>query len=433
MKGIVLFLFAIICASSILFPQDSTSWKFTDQFYVRSEVDGRDFYNRTHPITSASLGIRLAAEKNFTDKVNVYTQLQYSRIMGSSSSSYYGDFNLHQGYIKLTNPVDLPVTVQAGRFEMSYGTERFFGKSDWDYVGKSYDGVRFSLDPGFKLDLFALTLYENEYIEKPAPQKYSWIIDYDEIFQESYSTTRSAAHSLYGFWESSYINPDNRLDIFGYADIDRGNNYYYNNAFNKVYTIGLNHFGNYKSISTIFEGAYQTGSRPTRSRAHSTAYLLSLQGNYNLNKWDIGLGADFVSGTNINSTNYGSFTAPYSTNHKFYGLMDYFPITDLAGNIGYTGVDDIYAKIYYTVNNKLRVSTDIHQFYANYSWDPYIRNYGEEVDVTVNYTFVKGTNIVWGGSVFLPGQLMKDTYHLPGLGVGTDPSFWSYVMIKSEL
>src|SRR5690606_24064068 len=81
------------------------------------------------------------------------------------------------------------------------------------------------------------------------------------------------------------------IDLFAYYEINRTK---INNSFAIDHTtIGINHTGSYSNLSTIFEAAYQPGSLVG---SNVSAYLLSLQGNYNFNSANLGLGADIISG-----------------------------------------------------------------------------------------------------------------------------------------
>ena len=91
-------------------------------------------------------------------------QFQDSRVFGEEPStlSAIDNIDLHQGFVRLMKPFEWDVNVQAGRFEVVYGTERFFGAVGWHYVGRAFDGVRFSILPeSWKFDLFGLTVYES--------------------------------------------------------------------------------------------------------------------------------------------------------------------------------------------------------------------------------------------------------------------------------
>jgi hypothetical protein len=54
--------------------------------------------------------------------------------------------------------------------------------------------------------------------------------------------------------------------------------------------------------------------------------------------------------------------------------------------------------------------------------------FGQEIDLTVKYNFIKGTAITWGGSLFFPGDIMKAIY-----SPREDLAYWSYLMITANL
>lgn len=74
------------------------------------------------------------------------------------------------------------------------------------------------------------------------------------------------------------------------------------------------------------------------------------------------------------------------------------------------------------------LSADVHHFMSNQKASDGKNTFGQEIDLTIVYKFVKGTNITWGGSLFFPGDLMKTNY-----SPREDISFWSYLMITANL
>jgi|SRR5690554_1177593 len=412
----LLFFFAVIIPFNFIHSQNE-DWKFSGQVQLRSEVDGRDFKHRTHPLTFASLRTRVGVEKTFLDKINFFVQIQDSRVFGEEGNTLASidNLDLHQGYITLKKLFDWNMDVQAGRFEVAYGTERFLGAVGWHYVARSWDGVRFKFYPGFKLDLFALTHTESvPYIPAPNPQVYS--------------SVEKPSYSVYGFWLSENFFQQHEIDLFAYYEINRTK---INNSFAIDHTtIGINHTGSYSNLSTIFEAAYQPGSLVG---SNVSAYLLSLQGNYNFNSANLGLGADIISGTEANSGDVNTFAPRFGTNHKFYGYMDYF--INFAGQYLSLGLNDFYLMANYNFSPDVSLSINFHHFTSNKSYsdneDDYM-NYGQEFDFTLKYNFIKGTTISWGGSFFIPDDLMKFIFSTQS-EMADDPGFWSYLMITANL
>jgi len=404
------------------FAQELDGWKLNGQIQLRTEVDGRDFSNETHPLTFASLRTRLGVEKIFDKKLQFFVQFQDSRVFGEEGNPNTDLMNvdMHQGFVKLMKPFDWDINVQAGRFEVVYGTERFFGMSGWTYVGRSYDGVRFSVLPEcWDLDVFALTLNEEVgYIGGPSSTVYP------------FPQEETPSHSIYGFYKKNKISDASKFDIVGYYEINREDVGLDTNRLN-VFTFGGTYWGNYGDFSTTFEAAYQLGGR---SGVDVGAYLLSLQGAYKVDIFSFGLGADLISGNDPETADkHEGYFATYGTGHKFFGYMDYFP-----SNAAGLGTNDFYLKI--SANPKesdFSFALDFHQFMTNQPvtitsvTDPVGTEesmLGQELDLTVKYNFVKNTSVSWGGSLFFPGELMKIFY-----APREDAAFWTYLMITANL
>jgi len=416
---IILTIFVFVCN---IFAQDFDGWRLNGQIQLRSEIDGRDFSNDTHALTYASLRTRLGVGKTFNEKVQLFVQFQDSRVFGEEPStlSPIDNIDLHQGFVKLMKPFGWDFNVQAGRFEVSYGTERFFGPVGWHYVGRSFDGVRFEIaTSSFPFDLFALTINEsNNYIANASFLTYP--------FPEN----KTPSVSIYGFNKKFDISRESRLDVLGYFENDRFDTNQGDDRL-KMFTLAGTYWGNYGDLSTIVEAAYQFGEIGVTD---ISAYLVSVSGNYKLDEMAVGAGADFLSGGI--SDDFNTFQATYGTNHKFYGYMDYF--INIPANTLFSGLNDFYANVNYQPQNSFfSFSAALHHFMSNKSiLITTIENpvgneentFGQELDLSVKYDFVKGTSISWGGSLFFQGDIMK-AFFAPR----EDTAFWTYVMITANL
>jgi len=426
-KIIILLSFCSFISLPVLAQQDlGNGWKILGMVQLRSELDGRDFSNTTHPLTFTSSRIWLGVEKTFKKKLTLFVQVQDSRVFGSESGTLSNSKNLdlHQGYVKLNKLFKWNWSIQAGRFEVSYGTQRFFGAVGWHFVGRSFDGIRFVLAPkGFNLQLFGLTVDESvSYISNPNPELYP--------FPQEATPSRS----IYGFWKKTKINDQSKLDVFGYWEIDR-EKVNEDNCKLSMPTLGVSYWGTFGKISLIGEAAYQFGSFEGRD---ISAYLLSAIAFYKTGNAKLGLGIDLLSGTNPDdrSTKMNSFQATYGTNHKFYGFMDYF--INIPINTMNLGLNDFYITSFYKPkDSKWGFGAKVHHFMSNQSdnitvgdnTSPTDENvFGQEIDLTVKYAFIKGTTLVWGGSVFFPGNLMKFMFQ-----PREDVAYWTYLMITTNL
>ena len=362
------------------FAQNKTDWTFDGQVLLRTEFDGRDFSNKTYPLIFSSLRTRLGLKANISDRIYLYAQAQDSRIYGEEPTvtASIKNIDLHQGFVKLIDPLDLPMSVQAGRFEMLYGDERFFGAGNWTYVGRSFDGVKFSFGTGVKVDLFALSTYEGTSMVTSASSS-----------AYNYPSKSDTGSSIYGFWLNTNICTNNSLDLFTYYDISRKQT---NNKDddNKTATLGLTHRGVYGMFSSLTDAAFQTGKRGAK---YVQAYLVSIQGFCKIEDVKLGLGADLVSGTKQTTTDkINTFYCSYATAHRFYGFTDYFyksPSTTYS-----LGINDFYITSLYTPKDcDFTFGANLHTLSSNVKTSVGIWDLGRELDITIAYNFLKKTTI----------------------------------------
>ncbi|MEJ2194960.1 MAG: alginate export family protein [Ignavibacteriaceae bacterium] len=283
--------------------------------------------------------------------------------------------------------------------------------------------MRFGIAPEkYEIDVFALTVRESvSYIGNANP------------FVYPYPQEPTPSTSIYGFWKRTKFDDSNKLDVFGYWEINRfkvgGDTCILN-----MPTFGGSYWGTFGRVSTIFEAAYQFGDFIGRD---ISAYLLSASAYYKVGTTKVGVGADILSGTNPydESTKMNTFQATYGTNHKFYGYMDYF--INIPVNTMNLGLNDFYITSDFNPDDSIwSFSVNIHQFMSNKSTDLTLpgnsspsseKTFGQEIDLTVKYAFVKGTTLVWGGSVFFPGGLMKYAF-----APREDMAYWTYVIIVAN-
>ncbi len=423
-KTFLLIAFTIFMGNN--FAQELDGWKLNGQIQLRTEVDGRDFSNSTHPLTFASLRTRLGVDKTFDKKVQLFVQFQDSRVFGEEPNTLtpIDNIDLHQGYVKLMKPFDWDVYVQAGRFEVAYGTERFFGAVGWHYVGRSFDGVRFTILPeDWKLDLFGLTVYESvDYIGNATPLIYPS------------PSELSRRYSVYGFYKNFQIDESNNFDLLTYYEANHQRTAG-GAKIADIVTFAGSYFGNYGKFKTTIETAYQFG-KYIEVRDISS-YLISVTVKYNLGILDLGTGADILSGTDPNSIDTkNSFETTFGTNHKFYGYMDYF--INIPNNTYNLGLNDIYASANFSpAGSKFNFDAAFHLFMSNQSINITTTEnpegndenmFGQELDLTIKYAFTENTSLVWGGSLFFPGQLFKTVY-----SPREDTGYWTYLMITATL
>jgi Alginate export len=453
MKRLLLSALALLGLFAVTFAQEANSdWIIKGNVQTRSELDGTDFSDKTYAPISTSMRTRLSIAKTINN-VKLFVQFSDSRLMGDTPGGTLGrglNIDVHQAYAQMNGLFGMPMDLQVGRFEMKYGTQRFIGPVGWHYVGRTFDGARakFNFSKSFKLDAFTTLMR----------------IDPDEGYKGNPKSVidrtgkSSKGSSLSGLWAMINAGKENKLDVFAYYELDRIDAGV-NPDGDKVdvlsrTTIGASHWGNYGSLSTITEAAYQLGNTDANDLA---AYTASLQIHYNFDDGSIGLGADLMSGTAYDAdegTN-NSYATSFGTNHKFYGYMDYFISIDK--NTANAGLNDFYLMFKYKLDDNLLFVTNIHQFTTNVETAEGAETaIGQEIDLSLKYTFSPSAKITFGQSVFLPGEWMKSTFNIAAKPIldddgnptfendGTTPAmttaiaredmaFWSYIMFQISL
>ena len=399
---------------------ENSEWKIFGQVQIRGEVDARDFSNSTNPFSFASLRTRLGAKKTLFNQVDFFVELSDSRLLGQekNTSASISNVDLYQGYIKLAELFGLPLDVQVGRFAMFYGNERFFGMSNWSYTGRSFDGIRFMIDPqNFALDLFVITHTQTlPYIGNATPS--------------TYPITANRDHFIYGLRKNSFLDDLNSIEFISYYEYDKEfSKIIPDTLYLKRLTASATYAGKFDDLSLTVEAAYQLGKKNGRDLS---AYMLALLADYNFDPMKLGFGADIFSGTKPDEVKKdNSFETNYGTGHKFFGYMDYF--INIPSNTKGLGINNFYLTSSYRFpDSKFSAQINAHHFMANQKSLAGELTFGQEIDLVVKYDFIKGTTINWGGSVFLPGDLMKSFWKI-GTNERKDPSFWTYLMVTANI
>jgi hypothetical protein len=116
--------------------------------------------------------------------------------------------------------------------------------------------------------------------------------------------------------------------------------------------------------------------------------------------------------------------------------MDYF--TDLTKSTGGLGLNDYFLELKYKQKDTpFSGLLQLHYFQTANKPTSGESNLGIETDIVITYEIIKGTTLEWGGSVFMPQELMKDIYtvnpNTPNEIVRGDMSFWSYLMLRAAI
>lgn len=398
----VLFLLAAHVSAQEFAP--SIHW--TGDVRVRSEVDMRDFNQRTPANTYTLLRTRFGLEGRPLEDVRVFVHVRDSRVFGQETNTLSDSRNLdlHQGYIEISNLFVKPLMLRLGRQELSYGNERMIGTVGWHNVGRVFDGGLFRVDvPAVTVDLFAMNTGETQqYTPAATPPAVRSVRDEGSDFFGSYIKVKSIPDhtvSVYVLYEW------NRSLRSGYTELSR-------------FTMGSYAGGKSDALDYEAEAAYQGGKR---QGADIGAYMLTGTLGYAI-EWSLlsrlAVGSELLSGSPDDSK-YRSFDPAFHTGHKFYGFMDYF--INIPANTLNRGLVDLLARATLNVSGTMNLNIWFHHF----SYHQAVageRALGQEIDMVLNLRYNRSVTFELGASTFLPASLMRERFG------ESDAALWGYLM-----
>lgn len=459
-KFLTIFALCIITVSTMYSQTEekkADDWKFSGQFQLRSELDGRDFNNLTHPYNFNVSRIRFGVEKTLFKDVTGFIQIQDSRTWGEEKATIASikNLDLHQGYITINNIFNQPIYTQVGRFKMKYGSERWISYNEFNNVARSFDGIRAGYkDEMFKIDLFwTLQNPAYSYVSKAIPKQYPGDAILDTAFYVS------------GLFAQINLNKENSFDLLFFNENDgRKNNKLFETNLNR-FTGGFSYNLKLANFSLLTEFAYQFGTMAETTikdkdtvclKKDIAAYNLGIEANYTFDPFTIGILVDMFSGTKYDENEkFNTFTRSLGGNHKFHGIMDYF--ADMQAGTANRGVNDFSLIFAYKEKDKpFSAQADFHYFMTNVPYLIYLRdengaktgnteensNLGQEIDLRFRYQVVKNAQLELGTCAFIPSDVMKDIYYIAPNTTSTpatpqykreDISFWMYLQLKVDL
>lgn len=417
---------------------NATPWDVGAQFRLRYEVkdgagnasadgSGADFiktgFNNDNVFwnTRTKVHVGYKAQPWF----QFYVQGRDSRSTGDdrATNSDSDQWELYQAYAQIGNPKDFPLSLKIGRQELSYGEERFIGKSDWSNTGRVFDAAKLRFEQGdYWVDGFIGR------INSANDNALNLAEDY-EFFSGVYAGAKNLvpkmdAH-LY-FIARNAVGSDTVTGITGPSDRD-------------VYTVGARlaslpgQFGNW-DFALEFAGQFGT-----MGALEHTAYASFLTAGYTWKEaaWTprLGIQYDWGSGDeDSGDTKSGTFDQLYGTNHGKYGYMDV---------IGLRNIHDPHLRFSAKPHKDLSIAADLHAFFLSDDRDSfysesgsarttngYARNsqfskyLGSELDIVFNYSVTKWWALQAGYAHFFAGSYIKSSVEAGG-GTVTDAD-WVY-------
>lgn len=343
---------------------------------------------RTRFGASASISANLSATLQFQDA-------RYFGQEGSPSNGTASSIDFHQAYVELRQILDAPISARLGRMELSFGNERLIGKADWGNAGQAFDGILVTATPGnFRFDLFADAITRNA-----AP---------------------SGTRDIYmtGLW-SAWSPDSGRTSLQGYYIFDNPRD---RQSMQNRNTVGIYTKGATGGFDAELDAAAQFGRYHDRfGDGDISASMVGARLGYtfeHLAQLRIGLGYDRLSGNTSDSRTQGEFSTLYASNHKFYGLIDYFPMSSGLGLVDALATASLPIKDF-------NIGMELHFFST--AADPDDLGYsgaasaiGEELDATVGYRAMRGWTLGGGVAVFNGADNRA-------VLTGRTPTEWGYV------
>ncbi len=386
MKRIILlsFLLSTFLVMDLL-AQDGT-WVINGQVRHRYSMNGKDFNGDTGTLNMNELRTRLGVKFMPSEDITGFVQIQDARVMGTETSTLFDGsadaLDAHQAYAQINNLFDMPLTMKVGRMEIALGNQRLIGSVGWHNIGRSFDGLVFTYaQDGTAIHFFNL---------KAA---------------ETFAASDVGDVEAMGAWADFNANENTRVQGYGIWDRVVGSGRH------SRITIGTQVDIKMDNLSATGEFAYQTGQ--ASSTVDYAAMMFAVNGTMNMNGTALSAGVDYLSGQDDPiDDEINIFSTLFATNHKFYGMMDYFLGTP------YSGLMDIHAKASFSLNEKTKVSGAFHNFNTIEGSETEI---GNEIDLVVNHKYNKVVTFQGGLGYFLQGKLMES----PG---AKDNSTFFYLM-----
>ncbi len=232
----------------------------------------------------------------------------------------------------------------------------------------------------------------------------------EEFFRNRY--TLNNYRSLFFLWIKKSLTKVLKISALGIADGFQAADSTVDETIYR-YTFGSNLQFMKNNLGLNGSIYYQSGQ--DKNNTSVNAYMFALKGIYKHQRLSINAGIDFLSVTNgldSHNSEINTFNTLYATNHKFYGLMDYFlniPLHTLNG-----GLKDLFTGISYKITEEATFLFNYHNFsLSNNISDPanpgkaIAKGLGSEIDIIGNYNFHPDLNIKAGFSVLFPTASMQ--------------------------
>jgi hypothetical protein len=321
----------------------------------------------------------------------------------NKTNLFVNHVDLRQLFLEINKPFGLaPLTVKAGRQELSYGDERFVGSSNWTNTARVFDAVKLVYTPveWLQIDGFGSRVVRNE----PT------------------TTDRSAhADNFYGVYAAFKKIPDHTLDTFLFVRDVNDDSFLTETGGVRgdltEYTVGNRFKGKTGPTDYGTEYAIQFGKK---SDDTIRAWAFHQELGYTLadTAWTPRLYTEYNHASGDRNTaddEVGTFDNLYPTNHNKYGLIDFVSLKN---------INDFMIGASVKPDPKLLIASEFHWFlrggkesaWFNASGGVYraanvaaAGHLGNEIDVYASYPISPYLSSLIGYSHFFAGPFAEDT------------------------
>lgn len=399
---------ALLCLS---FSAYGFSQTFEISADLRARYEFRNGYGTLRPDTINPASFITQRSRIIFDYANDKIKLRFSpqniRVWGDALTTSKNDLNngVHEAYgeVNLSKKFSLKI----GRQELDYNNARILGNVDWSMQARSHDAIVV----GFKIDSF------NK-------------VHIGAAYNALAETNFSQPYTLGQYKTLQYLWYNGKYKNYNFSLLSLNNGVAFNNngkekiAFSQTTGVVIT----YKKEKLHWEiaGYAQTGK--IKSNTVNAFYAQAAIDYQISNKFNIGLGAEYLSGKSNADTSkvVKSFNPIYGTNHKFNGNMDYFYVGNFINSVG---LIDIYANIKYK-NKKFYANLTPHYFQS--AADVYKGfgvkenpKLGVEIDLNAGYNLYKDFAFEFGYAQMFATNTMQFLK-----GGSTKNNNWFYITAK---
>lgn len=365
--------------------------------------------------------IGMVYSKNEKLKIGLTTQVVTTWGNDPQVQTTANDISVYEAWAQLY--FNAKWNLKIGRQVFSYDDERILGTLDWNNAGRKHDAalLEFKKEKLKANAAFAFnqntervtgTFYDNSQSQPYKAMEFLWMkYDFSKVFSAS----------------AIFMNLDiqNRID----------------SSVAHLQTFGGNLFYKKDKVNLMATYYYQSGNNPLKNTASikTSAWMAAVKADYNFSKKvGVGIGSDYLTGRDMNaqSARVTSFNTLYGTQHKFYGLMDYFYSASAHDNVG---LWDSYLNFYANPSERFSGQVSLHHFEApatiiSYSGSKAQSSLGNEADISISYSVMKDVKLSGGYSEMftstsmkyvknvLPSQTMKSLQNWIWISVNITPS-----------